>query len=317
MNPVVDFLRKNPWEHRVMSRWSPTGGYMPAGGGAANLPAICHWWIENDYLANNINTLEIDQAPRLPDLDRNYIGDFANFSQQDLSPPARMWRLTNTKYLLVDARLTEALNQLAQPRNSFSNVMRMDIVQKPGVEFIRDAGDFTVQTNANGAVALVEFTNALPRAKLYSAWQVMDDGPTLALLNSAKFDPEKTVLIASDTPLAEKPAQPDAAPGEVRIVNYQPRYVQLEADAKTPAVLLLNDRTGEYWTVKVDQKPVEMLRCNYIMRGVYLTPGHHTIEFHFRAPMRWFYLSSAALALGILLAGYVIVGRCRAKPDAG
>lgn len=232
MNPVVDFLRQKPWEHRVMSRLSPTGPYDIAG--AENLGALCHWWLENDYLANNIESLEIDQAPRLPDLDRNYIGAFMVRSDKDLSPPVRMWRLTNTRYLLADARVTDALNQMAEPRNSFRNVMLMDIVPKREGEPIHDAGDLTVKTNDNGHVALIEFTQALPRAKLYANWQSADDATALGKLNSPEFDPTKTVLIAGDTPLAQKPAQPEADAGTVAITSYQPRDVKLQANAKTP-----------------------------------------------------------------------------------
>ena len=313
MNPVVDFLRHDPWEHRVMSRFVPTGGYIPSEG---YLPALCHWWIENDYLANNIETLEIDQAPRLPDLDRNYIGMFSGLSQTDLSPPVRLWRLTNTRYILADARWTPALNQLAEPKNSFRNVMLMDIVPKPGVTQPEDAGDLTIQTNDNGHVALIEFTQALPRAKLCSNWQMTDDTTALQQLNSSNFDPAKTVLIANDTPVAEKPAQPEADPGTVTIASYQPKDVKLQADAKTPAVLLLNDRTGDYWKVWVDQKPASVLRCNYIMRGVFVPPGRHTIEFRFQAPLQWLYVSVSAFSIGILLVGYVVFTRLARPPES-
>ena len=44
----------------------------------------------------------------------------------------------------------------------------------------------------------------------------------------------------------------------------------------------LADITG--LTVTVDGQPAHLLRCNYIMRGVYLTPGRHSIEFRFRTP---------------------------------
>jgi hypothetical protein len=313
MNPVVDFLRHEPWEHRVMSRFSPTGAYMPGDG---NLGGICHWWLENDYLANNIESLELDQAPRLPDLDRNYINTFAGYTQQDLSSPVRLFRLTNTRYILADTRLTPAFNQLAEPKNSFRNVMLMDIVIKPGVDQVEDAGDLTLQTNDNGHVALIEFTAALPRAKLYSNWQMTDDTTALALLNSPKFDPEKTVLIANDTPVAQKPAPPAADPGTVAITSYQSKDVQLQADAKTPAVLLLNDRTGDYWNVRVDDKPASVLRCNYIMRGVFVPPGRHTIEFRYQAPLQWLYVSLSAFAFGVLLAGYVVVTRLTRPPES-
>lgn len=311
MNPVVELLRHEPWEHRVMSRFSPTGAYIP---GEGSLAALCHWWLENDYLANNIESLELDQAPRLPELDGNYIGTFSGWSQQDLSAPVRMWRLTNTRYILADARVTPALNQLAEPKNSFRNVMLMDIVAKHEGKPIEDAGDLTVLTNDNGHVALIELTQALPRARLYSNWQMTDDKTALAQLNSSKFDPTKTVLIANDTPVPQKPAQPEADPGTVTIASYQPKDVTLQADAKTPSVLLLNDRTGDYWKVSVDQKPASVLRCNYIMRGVFVPPGRHTIEFRFRAPLQWLYVSGSAFAFGVLLVGYVLVTRFRRAP---
>jgi hypothetical protein len=314
MSPVVDFLRHDPWEHRVMSRFSPTGGYIPSDG---NLPALCHWWLENDYLANNIESLEIDQAPRLPDPDRIYIGNFGNLSPTDLSAPVRMWRLTNTRYILADSRVTPALNQLAEPRNSFRNIMLGDIVPKRENMPIEDAGDLTIQTNDNGHVVLIEFTAALPRAKLYANWQMTDDATTLAELNSSKFDPAKTVLIANDTPVPEKPGQPDADPGTVTIANYQPKYVQLKADAKTPAVLLLNDRIEKYWKVRVDQKPAGLLRCNYIMRGVFLPAGAHTVEFRFQEPLQWLYVSLTGFAIGVGLVGYVLVTRSKRSPETG
>jgi hypothetical protein len=308
MNPVVDFLRHEPWEHRVMSRSSPTGGYMT---GDINLLKLCHWWLENDYLANNIQSLEIDQAPRLPDLDRNYISMFAPRSQQDLASPARLWRLTNTRYILADANLMPAFNQVAEPKNSFRTVMLMDLVKKPGVAQIEDAGDMTVQTNDNGHVALMEFTQVLPRAKLYSKWQITDDPTALEKLYSPEFDPTKMVLVATSTPVAQTPSQPGADAGAVTITRYQSRDVALQADAKTPAVLLLNDRTGEFWNVWVDGKPASVLRCNYIMRGVFVPPGQHTIEFRFQPPLAWLYVSVASFAIGVLLAGYVIATRSR------
>jgi hypothetical protein len=46
-----------------------------------------------------------------------------------------------------------------------------------------------------------------------------------------------------------------------------------------------------------------LLRCNFIMRGVALTPGSHTVEFHFRPPYQSLYVSLVGLALGVALCG--------------
>ncbi len=305
MNPVVDFLRKKPWEHRVVSRTSPMGGY-DLGGSDPNFGGLSHWWLENDFPYNDIQSLEIDQAPRMPVLDSSYIGNFVIRSQNDLTPVLRLWKLTNTRYIFADARVEGLLNQLAQPPNSFHTIMRMDMVIKPGVAQVEDAGDMTVKTNATGALALIEFPGTLPRCKLYSDWQTADDQTTLQKLVWPGLDLDKIVLVATNTSLSEKPDPSEPDPGTVRIMDYQSKHVILQADAKTPAVMLLNDRTGEWWRVWVDQKPAALLRCNYIMQGVFVPPGQHTIEFRYQPPLKFLYISVAALVIGVLLGGYVV-----------
>jgi hypothetical protein len=281
-------------------------GNYDLGGSDQNFGGLCHWWLENDYPYNDIESLEIDQAPRMPVLDSSYIGDFGIRTQNDLTPILRLWKLTNTRYIFADNRVEAALNQLAQPPNSFHTIMRMDMVVKPGVTQVEDAGDMTIKTNDTGALALIEFPGALPRCKLYANWEVADDQTTLQKLVSPWYDVDKIVLVATNTPLSEKPVSPGADPGTVKISNYQSKHVTLQADAKTPAVLLLNDRTAEWWRAWVDQKPAPMLRCNYIMQGVFVPQGQHTIEFRYQPPLKFLYISVTALVIGVLLGGYVI-----------
>jgi len=314
-NAVVEFLRQKPWEHRVVSRLAPTGGY-DLGGTNANFGGLCHWWLENDYPFNDIESLEIDQAPRMPVLESNYLGRFTGYSNTNLAPVTRLWQLTNTRYIFGDPQLTPALNNLGEPKNSFRTVMRADLVPKTDYSHVEDAGDLTIQTDAQGSLALIEFTNALPRAKLFANWQVLDDAAALQTLTSPAFDPEKTVLVAKDTPVSAAPDHPGADPGTVEISHYESRRLILQADAKTPAVLLLNDRTGDYWNVWIDQKPGTVLRCNYIMQGVFVPLGRHTIEFRYQPPQKLLYTSLAAFALGIMLGGYVFVAHFIRRPQA-
>jgi hypothetical protein len=289
------------------------GGY-DLGGSDQNFGGLCHWWLENDYPYNDIQSLEIDQAPRMPLLDSAYIGNFGIRSGNDLTPALRLWKLTNTRYIFADARLEALLNQLAQPPNSFHTIMRMDMAIKPGVSQVEDAGDMTVKTNATGSLALIEFPGALPRCKLYSNWQMADDQTTLQLLLSPGFNVDKTVLVATNTPISEKPGSTEADPGTVEITHYQSKHLVLQADAKTPAVLLLNDRTGDWWRVWVDQTPAPILRCNYIMQGVFVPPGRHTIDFRFQPPLKFLYISVAALVIGVFLGGYVIFNHFWLEP---
>ena len=80
-------------------------------------------------------------------------------------------------------------------------------------------------------------------------------------------------------------------------------------------MLLLNDRFDPHWHVRVDGKPAELLRCNYIMRGVYLTPGQHTVEFQFTLPHKPLYVSLVAIGIGLLLCGALLVLTRRNRLD--
>ena len=66
-------------------------------------------------------------------------------------------------------------------------------------------------------------------------------------------------------------------------------------------MLLLNDKFDPGWQVTVDGKPTSVLRCNYIMRGVQLEKGEHTVEFRFESRPRGFEISVAADILALAM----------------
>jgi uncharacterized membrane protein YfhO len=81
-------------------------------------------------------------------------------------------------------------------------------------------------------------------------------------------------------------------------------------------VLLLNDKFHPDWTVSVDGKPERLLRCNYVMRGVQVPPGEHVIEFRFAPPINTLYVSLAAVAVGLVLCGFLALSAWK-QPSAG
>jgi uncharacterized membrane protein YfhO len=85
----------------------------------------------------------------------------------------------------------------------------------------------------------------------------------------------------------------------VDFTSYAPKQIRLQAKAAAPCVLLLNDRFDPGWKVTVDGKPAELLRCNYIMRGVQVPPGEHEIEFRFGAPRTALFISFLGIVAGV------------------
>jgi hypothetical protein len=195
--------------------------------------------------------------------------------------------------------------------------------------------------NGQPVYALFQFAGALPRASLYSNWETnspaalsafttngLDDVQTTVLdmvgtndfltlkkLMSPSFDPAKAVLV--DEPVAAPTVSAtNQSAGTVEYTSYAPADIKLKATATTPSILLLNDRYDPNWQVYVDGKPAELLRCNYIMRGVQVPAGQHDVEFQFRLPVKMLYINIAAVVVGIALLGYVaIASRKQSEPE--
>ena len=189
---------------------------------------------------------------------------------------------------------------------------RFDLVTTAGVAEATEFDQITAKPATEGPYALIEYTHALPRAKLYSNWQVVtNDQAVLDQLAATSFDPEQTVFVAGRLPEAPPAAATNASTGSVEFASYAPKDIVLKSAGSAPAVLLLNDRFDPNWKVRVDGQPEALLRCNYIMRGVYLPPGAHTVEFSFQPPVGPLYVNLAAIGVGVLLLGYVLVSAPR------
>ena len=302
LNPVVDFLRNKPYEHRVVGlpfRTPP---------GLEVLDQLYRIeWTQHLFLYYNIQSLDVIQMPRMTEELKAYYEALAPRNTPESVPLlARHWELTNTRYILGAAGYLDVLNQQLDPvLKRFRIEKRFSIALKPGVtEFHQRLEELTAYPNNDGDYALFEFTGALSRVKLYSNWQVnTNPAAILQTLADLNFDPAKTVLVSP--PLEKMPSvATNENTGIVEFKSYNTKHLVLAATATAPSVLLLNDRFDPGWQVTVDGQPAELLRCNFLMRGVYLpTAGAHTVEFKFSLPHRSLYVTITALSLGILLCG--------------
>jgi len=334
-NPIINLLRDKPYEHRVADLRSDSD--------FEQLYRI--EWAQHQFPYYNIQSLDIVQQSREPADLEAYQSAFAMGDRPELL--ARRWQLSNTSYLLGPADYLGSLNQVLDPvQHRFQILERFTLARKLGVQnFDGQLSEVTAVPDSNGEYALFDFSGALPRAKLYADWQICTnsedsrqqwlaklkpnlpdeaygiltnldavDQATLQTLTDTNFHPWQTVLVTKPMPTA-----PDATnqnPGTVEFKSYAPKDIVFDANAITPAVLLLNDHFDPDWHVTVDGKPAELLRCNFIMRGVYLTPGQHTVEFRFAPPDRPLFISLAALAVGIFLCSFLLASSRRAAKSA-
>jgi hypothetical protein len=312
-NPIIDFLRKEPYEHRVagLPRWLSQIFRLPPALSEADqyfrqLYGI--EWTQHHFLFYNVQCLDVIQMPRMPEDLARFESKFFPQNSAELSRVARHWQLTNTRYLLGATGFLDLLNQQFDPQqHRFHIAEQFDIVPKPGISRPTKLEELTAVPSTNGPFAVFEFTGALPRAQLYSNWQVtQNDQAALDELASLNFDPQKTLMVAANSGVPPA-GETNSNTGEVKFSSYSPKDIVLSASGTAPSILLLNDRFDPDWKVFVDGKPETLLRCNFIMRGVRVPPGTHRVEFRFEPPIRAFYVSLAALVLTVLLWGIVSI----------
>ena len=300
-NGVIDLLREKPYEHRVAILPFRTPPPL------ALLDEVYRIeWAQHHFQYYNIQSLDIVQMPRMPeDLVAFETALGFDGTSNTMHRITRRLELTNTRYLLGASGFLSLLNQQIDPlQRRFRIAAAFDLVAKPGVLNPSKPGDLTTVIKPDGQYALFDFAGALPRAKLYTDWQVStNDNATLERLASPGFDPARTVLVAAPLPVSAAGGAKQA--GAVDFVSYAPKRIVLRAKADAPSVLLLSDRFDPNWRALVDGKAQTLLRCNYIMRGVQLPAGEHQIEFRFTPPVSALYVSLMALGLGLGLVGFV------------
>jgi hypothetical protein len=303
-NPIIDLLRDKPYEHRVADLQSDSP--------FEQLYRI--EWMQQQFPFYNVQCLDIIQSPRVS-------SDLAAYDMALAPAPSRLylvarrWSLSNASLLLGPAAYLDQLNEQLDPaQHRFHIIQRFSIAAKPGIENPTELEQVTAVPDTNGDYALIDFAGALPRASLYTNWQVSTNGDaTLETLSARDFDPQKTVLVSEPLPHPPSNNSSDKNAGTVDFKSYAPKDIVLAAQATAPSVLLYNDKFDPNWRVLVDGKPAELLHCNFIMRGVFLTPGAHTVEFEFSLPHKPLNVTIIAINVGILLCGVLFASTRRTQ----
>jgi len=302
-NPLIDVLRQKPHEHRTASslvfRVPPELGQLQA---YFHRDVYGVEWLQHLFPYYNLHALEVTQLSRRPEEYVQFEERTFQFNGQPASAQLqpRHWELTSTRYLVGLSAYEPALNSIAPGKLKVHS--RYTFAPKAGVTEPRLPEDVTLQAKADGPIALFEHVNPLPRAKLFAQWQLSTNTQeTLKKLADPSFDPHATVLLSEPLPDNQQPAVSNAAPGTVEITHYEPKRIDFKANATAPSMLLVTDKFDPEWKASVDGKEAKIIRANYTMRGVFLSPGQHEVTMSFKPPVKWLYVSLAGIALGILL----------------
>lgn len=126
--------------------------------------------------------------------------------------------------------------------------------------------------DANGATNLIPMsTMDLDTARSFT--------PLVAVKVTSEFKPTEEVVML-DTEAAKLSSTSFSGEGTIKMTHYAPNKLTYTADVKGKQLAVFSEiYYPSGWKATVDGKEVEICKVNYLLRGVELTNGHHTIEF--------------------------------------
>ena len=168
----------------------------------------------------------------------------------------------------------------------------------PGLSVAYHGTDGVVYRNAD----------ALPRVFVVDRQRtVRNENAQLATVTAPGFDGRAVAVTSTPVPgLPQAPAVGSrGAPAgtSAHLVSYGGQRAVIRATATARSLLVLTDDFYPGWSATVDGHPAPVQRVDYLLRGVALTPGSHTVVFSYQ-PASWTvgWLISALCALGLLVA---------------
>ena len=143
---------------------------------------------------------------------------------------------------------------------------------------------FPVFTSPDGRQVVAENRNVLPKAWLVqSVLAVSDKNQSLGVITNPAFDPRRMAVVESQPELQLLPINMSSigVAGEVALKRYENSEIELVAKPTANSLLVLGEKYYKGWRAFVDGSEVTIHPVNHVLRGVYLTPGSHKVEFRF------------------------------------
>lgn len=193
------------------------------------------------------------------------------------------------------------------------NITRLD----PMLKMVRC--DF-VAIPADGQVHYGQAEPGLPHLLLVDKYRVLPGRDAiLAALSYRKFDPTREVL------LEERPAlgETRAGQGTVKLLSQDDNSLEIEADLKSPQILLITDVYAKGWRAEPldgsSQNNYQLLPADWTLRAVPLQAGHHHLRVVYK-PVGWregVWVSLLSLAFCGFLWGWTGREERRKNPEIG
>jgi hypothetical protein len=163
---------------------------------------------------------------------------------------------------------------------------------------------------------IIHLQHPLPRARLFTRYEVMNENQALLRVLDPAFDPSRAVVLTREP---DRPMSADAEPGTAEIVEDTGNRLEVRVACDSPRILLLADTYHPGWEAEVDGTRVPVLEANYAFRAVTVPAGVHRVVWRFRHPgaAAGAWLGVAGLIACAVLGTAALASRKRARPESG
>lgn len=204
--------------------------------------------------------------------------------------PGVAWDILNTKYLVAPQPMEE--NNREVLKSAGGNVyLRTSAMPRAWfvdrVEVLEDSVVLDrIKTNA-----FDPRTVAYVPEKLETTIEpIRDREPVKSGDSVTPVTPRSGDSLAPADSTIDTTAPPRAAGDEpyddkrVRVTKWEPHHIEIAADATGSNFLVVSEMFYPVaWHAFIDGKPVETIRANYLLRGIIVPPGEHTITFEYKS----------------------------------
>ncbi|MCK5455521.1 MAG: YfhO family protein [Melioribacteraceae bacterium] len=121
-------------------------------------------------------------------------------------------------------------------------------------------------------------------------------------MNKAEFDPSTEALIVS-----KNASKTYSGNGSIELLSQTPNSLEFNVDTDSTQFFVLSEiYYPKGWIAKLDDKELDILKVNHLLRGVEVEPGKHKLIFEFHP--QTYYSSVTAIWIGNVLIWLLILG---------
>jgi hypothetical protein len=227
----------------------------------------------------------------------------------------RLWRATAAPPTDLIPPTTRVLPTATAMRTA-SLLSVADMIQDPTDPLVRLPGLRVAYAGRDARVYRND--RALPRTFLVDRQRTVDgDDAALAAVTDPRFDGRRVAITERAVPGLPQDDGAAARPaGTARLLRYGDERVVARADAARTGLLVLTDVHFPGWKATVDGRPATIERVDYLLRGVKVPAGAHTVEFRYEpASWRAGWIVSAIAGLAIAATALAGVRARRRRPS--